>query len=422
MQISNCKSHISNLRFEIRNLKSHRRRGVSILEVLFAILVTTVGLLGALAVLPVASTYARKGRTADAVAVAGHSAVHRVDTMGMRRPDMWVGWNQSWEQRASPPAPGPSFQSLTAIQTPNGTSLCIDPRFVAINSGSAATANPASLFPYVPRTFATEPRMFRVGLTNGLPSSLGGTLMTLGQANSIFVINDDISFERPGDRSMPAQGLFRMVDHDNDGPTGTPGIPRARQNGGHMSWIATLVPKHELYASIGPSGAVQNDLYVLSVVVFYDRPLVNFSIDTPGTDMRQYSERVVDVDFTEAGGLGYAGGEALLIWPIDGGTATLADLPAAKEALKVRAGEWIMLAGLVPHALGGVIPIFKWYRVTEVDSEPEFHTTEEHYELAVSLTGQDWDTATNSEPRAFIVSGVVGVYEKTVRLETGIGF
>ena len=36
-----------------------RRRGVSILEVLFAILVTTIGLLGALAVFPVASAMAR---------------------------------------------------------------------------------------------------------------------------------------------------------------------------------------------------------------------------------------------------------------------------------------------------------------------------------------------------------------------------
>jgi Tfp pilus assembly protein PilV len=41
------------------------RHGVSILEVMFAILVTAIGLLGALTVFPVASMIARKGKVAD---------------------------------------------------------------------------------------------------------------------------------------------------------------------------------------------------------------------------------------------------------------------------------------------------------------------------------------------------------------------
>src|ERR1044072_289059 len=76
---------------------NHRRRrpGVTILEVLFAILVTTVGLLGAVALFPVASAYARKARINDAAAYGGMTAFHEFDTRGMRRPDMWVGWNNS---------------------------------------------------------------------------------------------------------------------------------------------------------------------------------------------------------------------------------------------------------------------------------------------------------------------------------------
>jgi hypothetical protein len=71
-----------------------------------------------------------------------------------------------------------------------------------------------------------------------------------------------------------------------------------------------------------------------------------------------------------------------------------------------------------------VIPIFKWYRVTECDNEPDYHTVEAHYELPVSLVGQDWDISLSGgdEQEVFIVSGVVAVYEKTVRLETGTGF
>ena len=66
------------------------RRAVTILEVLFAILVTTIGLLGAIAIFPVASAQARKGRQNDIVAVAADSIAHQFDTQYMRRPDQWM--------------------------------------------------------------------------------------------------------------------------------------------------------------------------------------------------------------------------------------------------------------------------------------------------------------------------------------------
>ena len=70
-----------------------QRRGVTILEVLFAILVTSVGLLGAIAVIPVASMQARKGRIADTVAIVAASAEHRFSTEMMARPSRWVVFN-----------------------------------------------------------------------------------------------------------------------------------------------------------------------------------------------------------------------------------------------------------------------------------------------------------------------------------------
>ena len=63
---------------------------MTILEVLFAIMITTVGLLGAIAVFPVASEYARKGRINDEVTVCADAAGHKVDAMGMRRPERWL--------------------------------------------------------------------------------------------------------------------------------------------------------------------------------------------------------------------------------------------------------------------------------------------------------------------------------------------
>jgi hypothetical protein len=199
-----------------------------------------------------------------------------------------------------------------------------------------------------------------------------------------------------------------------------------RSSRGHLSWIATLVPKHE---RLSP-GVVEPELYTLSIVVFYDRPLVGFAVDAipavtsppdASESMYNLAERVVGADFTDAGGLGYAGGESVLIWPPDGSTIpnTAANRADATRMLKVRGGDWIMLSGLESGATGPV-PIFKWYRVTEADHEAEYHPAEQHYEVAVSLAGPDWDTFVDQQ--ATIVTGVVGVYEKTVRLETGNGF
>jgi hypothetical protein len=262
--------------------------------------------------------------------------------------------------------------------------------------------------------------MFRIGLTNGLPSPLGGTLMTRWQADSIFIFGDDHTLTRPADGSLPGFGTFNQADGDGDGTLEW----TSRSSGGHLSWLATLAPKHELYSP----GVVASELYMLSIVVFYDRPLVSFALDTTTSDMYLRTERVVGVNFADAGGTGYAGGETLLIWPRDGSTITddqASNGPnynTAKEMLKVRAGDWIMLAGTVTIPTTGVsVPIFKWYRVTEADHEPFYHTSDQHYEVAVSLAGQDWDTSLTSQ-QAFILSGVVAVYEKTVRLETGTGF
>ena len=66
------------------------RGGMTILEVLFAIMITTIGLLGAIAVFPVASQMAKKGRLNDEIAVCADAAVHRFDAQYMRRPDRWI--------------------------------------------------------------------------------------------------------------------------------------------------------------------------------------------------------------------------------------------------------------------------------------------------------------------------------------------
>src|SRR5262249_21362054 len=80
LQFSFCNSQVAIVR---------GRSGVTILEVMFAILVTAIGLLGAASLLPVASYQARRARSYDTFAAAGRAALSRFDAMGMRQPDHW---------------------------------------------------------------------------------------------------------------------------------------------------------------------------------------------------------------------------------------------------------------------------------------------------------------------------------------------
>ena len=64
-----------------------RRRGVSLMEVMFAIGVVTVGLLGVIALLPLAAQQVRKTVITDRAAVIGLSAVDEMDMRGFEPGD-----------------------------------------------------------------------------------------------------------------------------------------------------------------------------------------------------------------------------------------------------------------------------------------------------------------------------------------------
>lgn len=363
------------------------RRGVSLMEVMFAILVVSIGLLAALAVFPVAAHLAKKGEVADMAATAGRSAVHEFDVRGMRQPARWL-----------------IHDPLDALRFVNqqpafGQSYCIDPRGMAAN---VANPVPNAFFPYA--AGAGQPVMVRVTLDR-MAVNAAGQLVTTGLpmekplADSIFQLDDDLTVERPSDGSLPAFGTI---------------AGGVRSSGGHLSWMATLVPKLELYAV---PGVVANSEYILSVVIFHDRP----SDMLAGDPMH---ERIVGADFADAGDSGFAGGEVYLTWAVPQSAAN--DAFARDFQLHLRAGEWVMLGRMARHVVGPgggtPFPVFRWYRVTECDSQPEYHAAEGHYAIAASLAGADWDPLPTAAPGgdptiAVLMEGVVGVYEKTVSLE-----
>ena len=69
------------------------RRGITILEVLFSMGVIAIGLLGVMAIVPVALNQVGRGEVADQSARAGLNALREFETRGMARADQWVAFH-----------------------------------------------------------------------------------------------------------------------------------------------------------------------------------------------------------------------------------------------------------------------------------------------------------------------------------------
>jgi len=215
---------------------SKLRRGVTIMEVLFAIMVTGIGLMAALTLLPVAATQARKARTADASTSAVTAAVGYFDAMGMRKPQNWIAYNMG---TGTPRYPWAEFQAGTASWFDGSQSFCIDPRMIAANLqnpanpllGVTGTTLPpggrsgATTFPRNIVYGPNQPAMWRLSLYSGLngpgPAFAPLPLPKL-MADSAFVFDDDLNYDRaadaslgdPGDKARAAQEVKELLQRE----------------------------------------------------------------------------------------------------------------------------------------------------------------------------------------------------------------
>jgi Tfp pilus assembly protein PilV len=259
------------------------RRGVTLLEVLFSIILLSVGILGSVAVFSMAMAQARKGRTADTVQVAAHSAVSSFTAEGMDDRTRWLRWDAANSQTAFFPLNMNDAPSASAPNPYYGRAFCIDPRgfeqnrITDIQQGQTNSGLWA-WFPAVPEVSPTPnavpngSRMMRLTLTNG---PTGAAPMPFAMADKLFRVEDELIYERPEDNTLPAIGLHTQVD------TGSGNIAGRRQEEGRATWMATLVPKlapaKEARLELQGGTYVERKLdvvpneYVLSVAVFYNR-------------------------------------------------------------------------------------------------------------------------------------------------------
>lgn len=341
-----------------------KRPGISLLEVMFSMGVIAVGLLGVTAILPLALNQIGQGRVLDNASRVGQNAATEFHVREMGN---YLNWRRI--MRISSGANQLQDVGPARFTNPN-QGFCIDPLFYSVNTNYAMGSYDANLFPYYSRPVGTEPRMNRISLAAANPN---GIMMWSG-AERIFVLQDELVFDIPEEKTAPPIQNF--------GSSGA-----NRMYNGSTSWLATLSPNLDVVNQT-------HDSFVLSVVVFDNR---NMAMPIDGD-----SERLLSVLWGSSSGLG--GGDMVL------------QSPTLEGLVGIRSGKWFMLMG---NARTNVKPMpqFRWYRVVTTDKEPVFNTMTSMFHLNVTAQGPDWDP--NTATSCAFLPGVVSVYERSIRLESG---
>jgi hypothetical protein len=329
-----------------------------LVEVLISIGIVAIGLLGVVSLLPLGQHEARRGTIVDRAAAVGQAAFHHARIAGVLDGRNWAYSGNTIYN--------PNQALLGQANYPVPVAFAVDPTF------ASEALNNSSVFPLN----APAPNMPRFSLRAGPGSQLA---MTRAQADELCVSRDDLQFELPSEQELqPIQKDMTGILWDV-----APGDRTKRLADGHFCWMVTMVPQS--------TGAT--DLWTMSAVVFYQR-----RIPTAANRMDNYQivdERVVRA--TVYGGFG--GGDVTLI------TTNGAQAQNAESVLDVKQGDWLMLAQ------GN---LFKWYRVIASDDPYQGGGA---WSRDVTLAGPDWPSNITTAS-AFLVKGVIAVYEKTVRLET----
>jgi hypothetical protein len=367
------------------NYRKQHSAGVTIVEVLFSVGIIVTGLLGVAGLIMIAGAQMTQGLEADAMSNAGLNAIAEFDTRKMRRPD-----NLLWPT---------SLTTFTSVLSNNligpgnepSPSFCIDPFFIAqqIVDGNTNTYE-FNLFPGI-QVPAANPnqivQMRRVTLNNpAFPTQ--NLPLSLLQSREIFVAKDDLSISKPPSATeLPQQTWI----------TNQAGNYVKRLNLAETSWMATLTPNRDRM-NVAVRRLEPTDQYLLSIVIFNNR-FINYI----NVNAAPEKERLLNITFLNRG---FGGGEVRFSH-------------TNPAALELKHGDWVMLS-----ADSEIGACFRWYRISYIEDETRTIINSSgtgHYRDA-TLQGPDWNrpewhNGTDATHVTFI-PGVVGVFEKTIRLES----
>lgn len=396
-------------------LKHFSRRGITLMEIMISMGIVLVGILGIMALMPLAARNLGEGIQADAASTFGRGVLHQMTSREIGNSDWIVG---NFDGSGNPML----FRLEPDATIRSTSSFCFDPLYIAAHAAYVGETN----LPRVQNTTVgmpyfgiggepahSHPRMLRATLPL-LPTVEGNRLpMISALARQMCQGQDDLVFERLPDVNLPPQQTFSRLD---DQSTDTwEFAARVRQSEGRFSWMATIVPE------INSGGVVADEFRRLSIVVFHDR-IIDPALDPTDVNAEQ-QELLFDVAFL---GGGIAGGDVRLV--------TRPGRPA-NDLTEIRQGDWIMLGATV--FTPSLPQQFRWYRV--IDAAATSVPTQDYngndvFTRDVTLVGPDWmraewvnydmnaspvDNYNNGRTRtqATWVRGVVSVLEKNITVD-----
>lgn len=398
------------------------RRGVTLVEVLFAIGLILVGMVGLISVIPVAGHQAQDTISLNAGAAMATSAYGELKSRQFLDPDNWVTVDDT----------ALSYSLISPLAATS--SVCIDPLYMADRrnyvadtvatggyyipySAMVTNGHRRFRFPYykenhnplvdpsLPTTAATQwptagTRLTRVSVDR--PAQSGVQMISQSEAMLLSQGGDDLAVYLTKDRTL------NPVLESSQAIVG--GIPTGQTSvNGRFSWMATVNPlPGSPFASV-------------STVIFRTRDRSFYTAANhagPAAVPRDNAsgERLAYV--TEA--YGFQGGA--------GGTVVIA--AARNTPSKLRVNDWLMMS----RNVGGAT-LHRWYRVMSTIDEPlettmpdPVHgTTREIWARRIMLDGPDWsfgfptgapaDSTVADNTVVTLVDNVVAVTEHTVRIQ-----
>ncbi len=310
-----------------------RRSGISVVEVLSAIVVAMIGVFGVMILIPFAVQQAQSGLDRNDASVIGRNAFEQFEIEGFRFLDSNYA-TRIYGRGLDPANVVPSFYypvNPVPLDPSISQVMVVDPLFLAENT------DPTSGFdPY-------DPTEAFCGFGRFNLSGTDGKVFNRAMARQMCRSTDDMQFQSPLDNNSPGyikdiappQPIFDILDT---------GDAARRQSLGRISWNAVLVPvKSDYYGT---------DLRFLSPMT----PRLRFRMHVlvhKDRDLGPLSEVVYPRGTINQTNTGYSGGTVEVHWP--GG-------------VDVRRDDWVMLknTNTNPAVENGYRDQVGFYRVTGV--------------------------------------------------------
>ncbi|MBP5620704.1 MAG: prepilin-type N-terminal cleavage/methylation domain-containing protein [Thermoguttaceae bacterium] len=354
-----------------------RRRGLTLIEIMSAILVLSIGLVGVLAAIPFGGFRLAQMNEADNSSLVGRDAVRLMKANGWANPDNWFLLEYA----------GPTMISPTNVNSVRGDgTLNLTYPFV-VDPLADARVNGRYLPDYVPinaNAFFTKVAP-KLGAKNYGFYSLG---YLNARFERVFYLPDDLA---SGYDVTEDDTLFRpFIETEADSVLGVGEVPAFT---GRYSWMATVYP----YSNTEPfynCTAADIDSADYDVVVFKDRSMND--------------ERVLSV---AVDGTGYQGGS--VTFDLNGmldntGAQADDDISRARVLTQLETTKYIMLMGREDVPVDGNYRMFaRWYRIANYSVDDEDNP---RY-IRASLVGPDTPTTwSGASVSGAFFPGVVGVY------------